>query len=51
VDVRFVNFGVMQNLLDGLERAVEEILAKLFKMGMGERSVEVDTLEERVDLD
>jgi hypothetical protein len=41
----------MQNLLDGLERAMEEILAKLFETGTGERSVEVNTLKERVDLD
>jgi hypothetical protein len=51
VDVRLVDLGVTEDLLDGLEGAPEEILAELLETGTGERSVEVDTLEERVDLD
>lgn len=51
MDVRLVNLGVAEDLLDGLEGGTEEVLAELLEAGTGEGSVEVDTLEERVDLD
>ena len=51
MDVSLVDLGVAEDLLDGLESASEEILAQLLETGTGEGSVEVDTLEERVDLD
>ena len=51
VDVGLVDLRVAEDLLDGLEGGTEEILAKLLKAGTGEGGVEVDTLEERVDLD
>lgn len=51
VDVRLVDLRVTKDLLNRLERGAEEILAKLFETRTGEGSVEVDTLEERVDLD
>jgi hypothetical protein len=46
VDVGLVDLGVGEDLLDGLEGALEEILAELFKTGTGEGGVEVDTLKE-----
>jgi hypothetical protein len=49
MDVRFVNLGVAEDLLDRFKRTMEEILAALFEMGTGEGSVEVNTLEEGVD--
>ena len=51
VDVCLVDLGVTEDLLNGLEGTAEKILAKLLKMGTGEGSVEIDTLEKRVDLD
>ena len=51
VDVALVYLGVTENLLNGLEGRAEEILAELLEAGTGERGVEVDALEERVDLD
>ena len=51
MDVAFVDLGVTENLLDGLESRTEEVLAQLLETSPGERGVEVDTLEERVDLD
>ena len=41
----------MQDVLDGLHGGTEEVLAKLLETGTGDGGVEVDTLEERVDLD
>ena len=51
MNVRLVNLRVAENLLDGLHGAAEEVLAELLEAGTGDRGVEVDTLEERVDLD
>jgi len=49
-DVRLVNFRVEKDLLNELEGAVEEILTELLETCTTERSVEVNTLEEGVDL-
>ena len=49
VDIRLVDLGVTEDTLDGLEGAAEEVLAELFETGTSERSVEIDTLEQRVD--
>ena len=51
VHLGFVDLGVAEDLLDGLKGGAEEILAQLFETCTGERSVEVDTLEERLDFD
>lgn len=51
VDVRLVDLGIPENLLDGLESATEKVLAEFLESSTGEGSVEVDTLEEGVDLD
>lgn len=51
VDVRLVDLGVTEDLLDRLEGGAEEILAQLLETGTGKGSVEVNTLEEGVDLD
>ena len=51
VNVGLVDLGVTEDLLDGLESGAEEVLAELLETGTGERGVEIDTLEERVDLD
>ena len=51
VDGGLVNLGVTEDTLNGLHGAAEEILAELFETGTGDGGVEVNTLEERVDLD
>merc|ERR1719282_1489438 len=51
VDGGLVDLGVAENTLDWLHGGTEEVLAKLLETGTGDRGVEVDTLEERVDLD
>jgi len=50
VDLGLVDLGVGQDTVDGLESRAEEILAQLLEAGTGDRGVEVDTLEERIDL-
>ena len=49
MDIRLVNFGITEDLLNGVESTTEKILAQLFETSMSKRSVEVDTLKERVD--
>ena len=49
MNIRLIDFQVTENLLNGLEGTAEEVLAKLFKTRTGEGSVEVNTLEERVN--
>ena len=51
MNVRLVDLGVAKDLLNRYKGAIEEILAQLFETGTSERSVEVDTFEERVDFD
>ena len=51
MDIGLVNLGVAEHLLDGVQSATEQILAKLFETSASERGVEVDTLEKRVNLD
>ena len=51
MDLGLIDVRVTEDLLDGVERAVEEILVEPLKPGTGKGSVEVDALEEGVDLD
>merc|ERR1719487_801496 len=51
VDAALVDLGVAQDLLDRLEGATEEVGAEVLEASTGDRGVEVDTLEQRVDLD
>ena len=51
MNIPLVNFGVAEDLLDGVKSATEQILAKLLETGTSEGGIEIDTLEERVDLD
>jgi hypothetical protein len=51
VDGGFVNFRVAEDFLDRLKSTPEEILAKILETCTGERGVEVNAFEERVDLD
>ena len=51
MDLSLIDVRVAEDLLDGVERAVEEILVEPLKPGTGKGSVEVDALEEGVDLD
>ncbi|PKS06781.1 hypothetical protein jhhlp_006855 [Lomentospora prolificans] len=51
VDVGLVDLGIGEDAVDGLESGSEEVLAELLETGTGDGGVEVDTLEERVDLD
>jgi len=51
VDGRLVDLGVSENLLDWVHGGSEEVLAELLESGSGDRSVEVDTVEQGVDLD
>jgi hypothetical protein len=46
MNIHFVDLGVAEDLLDGVESTTEKILAKLFETSSGEGSVEIDTLEE-----
>lgn len=50
VDGGLVDLGVTESALDGLHGAAEEVLAELLETGTSDGGVEVDTLEERVDL-
>merc|ERR1719218_260362 len=45
-----VNLGVAEDLLDRLEGATEEVGAEVLEASTGDAGVEVDTLEERVNL-
>jgi hypothetical protein len=45
-----VDLSVTKDTLDGLHGGAEEILAELLETGTGDGGVEIDTLEERVDL-
>ncbi|GMR52836.1 hypothetical protein PMAYCL1PPCAC_23031, partial [Pristionchus mayeri] len=51
VDGRLVHLGVSERLLDGVHRGTEEVSAKLLEASTSNVGVEVDSLEERVDLD
>lgn len=51
VDGGLVDLSVTESALDGLHGATEEVLAELLESGTSEGGVEVDTLEERVDLE
>ena len=42
--IALVDLGVMENFLNGLEGAAEEVLAKLFNTSIGDGHVEVDIL-------
>ena len=45
MDIRLVDLGIAEDLLNRIKSTTEEILAELFKTGTSEGSVEVDTLE------
>jgi hypothetical protein len=51
VDRGLVNLGVTEGALNGLHGTTEEILAELLETGTGDGGVEINTLEERVNLD
>ena len=51
VNLGLVDLRIAEDLLNRLESAAKEILAKLLEAGTGEGGVEVDALEERVDFD
>ena len=51
VDKALVDLGISKDTVDGLDGGSEEILAKLLETSSGDGGVEVNTLEERVDLD
>ena len=51
VDGGLVHLGVTDDLLDGVKSTAEEVLVELLETGTGHGGVEIDTLEERVDLD
>lgn len=51
VDEGLVDLSVGKDTVDGLDSGSEEILAELLETSTGDGGVEVDTLEERVDLD
>ena len=50
VDLALVDLGVGEDAVDRLDCGAEKILAQLLETGTGDGGVEVDTLEERVDL-
>ena len=46
MDIRPVDLGVTEDLLNGFKSTTEEILAELFETGTSEGGVEVNTVEE-----
>ena len=50
MDVRLVYFGVTEDLFNRFQSVAKEILANFLETGTRYRGIEVDTLEERVDL-
>jgi hypothetical protein len=50
-NIGLVDLQVAEHLLNGLQNAMGKVTTKLLKLDTGERSVEVDTLKEGVDLD
>merc|ERR1719410_996627 len=50
VDGALVHLSVPHGLLHGLESSLEEVRAELLKPGPGDGGIEIDTLEQRVDL-
>jgi hypothetical protein len=46
-----VGLGAVEDLLDGLRSALEEVPAAFLETGMSEGSVEVDAFNERADFD
>ena len=51
VDEALVDLGIGQDTVNGLEGGAEKILAQLLEASTGDGGVEINTLEERVDLD
>ena len=51
IDRLFIDLSVAEDIFDGIHGGAEEILTQLFKSSTGDAGVEVDTLEERIDLD
>jgi hypothetical protein len=51
VDLGLVDLSIRQDAVNRLEGRAEKILAELLEASTGDRGVEIDTLEERVDLD
>ena len=50
MDIRLVDLGVAEDLLNRFKSAAEEILTKFLETGTSERGIKVNTFEERVDL-
>ena len=51
VNVRLLQLGVLENLVNGLEGLLEEIAVQLLELGAGEGLGEVVALEKRLNLD
>jgi hypothetical protein len=51
LDVSLVNLGIVEDFLNRLKGTTEKVLAKLLKMGTGERCVKVNTLKKGVNHD
>ena len=51
MDIRLVDLGVAEDLLNRFKSTTEKILAELFETGTSEGSVEINTLIERVNFD
>lgn len=49
VDLRLVHLGVSDGFFDGLHGGPEQIGVQFFESGPGDRRVEIDTLEQRID--
>lgn len=51
MNIGLVDLRVAEDLLDGVQGAAEEILAKFLETSTSEGGVEVNTLEQGVDFD
>jgi hypothetical protein len=50
IDVGLLELGVLENLLNGLEGLLEQVVVELFELGAGEGLGEIGALVERLDL-
>ena len=51
IDIRLLDLGILDDLLDGLERLLEEVHVEFLKLGAGQRLGEVLALVEGLDFD
>ena len=51
VDVSLIHLRISERLFHWLQSAAEEVGAEIFKAGASDRSIEIDSFKQRIDLD